>query len=153
MDKGEESRCELVITRGHPAELLELEEEGLHKMAFLVEPPIDLPRVRVISFWRDTEIRITARDKLPQRLFAISLIRENGCAFQVNSAEQFFSYCDIVHIACGQHDLDRVAKSVHDGVNLRASAAAAHSNALIGLRLVLTISNLLGDGIFTIYRF
>ena len=89
MDKGEESRCELVITRGHPAELLELEEEGLHKMAFLVEPPIDLPRVRVISFWRDTEIRITARDKLPQRLFAISLIRENGCAFQVNSAEQF----------------------------------------------------------------
>ena len=43
MDEGEEARGELVIAHGDPTELHEPEEEGLHKMAFLVQPPIDRP--------------------------------------------------------------------------------------------------------------
>ena len=48
MDEGEEARCELVIAHGDPTELLELEEEGFHKMALLVKPPIDEPGVGII---------------------------------------------------------------------------------------------------------
>ena len=48
MNKGEETGCELIITHGNSAELLELEEECFDKMTFLVEPPIDKPRVGVI---------------------------------------------------------------------------------------------------------
>ena len=45
MDEGEEARSKLVKAHGDTAELLELEEEGLHKVAFLVQPPIDRPGV------------------------------------------------------------------------------------------------------------
>jgi len=36
MDEGEEAGGKLVIAHGDTAELLELEEEGFHKVAFLV---------------------------------------------------------------------------------------------------------------------
>ena len=36
MDEGEEARSKLVKAHGDTAELLEFEEEGLHKVAFLV---------------------------------------------------------------------------------------------------------------------
>ena len=45
MDEGEEAGGELVKAHGDTAELLELEKEGLHKVAFLVQPPIDRPWV------------------------------------------------------------------------------------------------------------
>ena len=73
MDEGEESGGELVIAHGDTAELLEFEEECLHKMAFLVQPPIDVPRVGDIRRRRergpsnaspeslDEYIRVTSR--------------------------------------------------------------------------------------------
>lgn len=153
MDEGEKARGELIITGCYPAELLELEEEHFHKMAFLIKPPIDIPRIGFAIPGRDAEIRIVVSNKLSQRPFAIGLIRKDGRAFQGNPAEQFFSDGDIVNVAGGQHDLNRVPQSVHNGVNLCASAAAANSDALIGLRLILTDSLLLGGGSFPSYGF
>ena len=59
MDEGEEARCELVIAHGDAAELLELEEEGFHKMALLVKPPIDvrLLPARSTSISRQSMVR------------------------------------------------------------------------------------------------
>lgn len=45
MDESKEAGSELVIANGDSAELLEFEEELFHKMAFLVKPPIDVPRI------------------------------------------------------------------------------------------------------------
>ena len=45
MDESKEAGSELVIANGDSAELLELEEESFNKMAFLVKPPIDEPRI------------------------------------------------------------------------------------------------------------
>ena len=42
MDESEEAGSELIEAGGDPSELLELEEEGFHKMALFVEPPIDI---------------------------------------------------------------------------------------------------------------
>ena len=42
MDEGEEAGSELVEAGGDSSELLELEEEGFHKMTLLVMPPIDV---------------------------------------------------------------------------------------------------------------
>jgi hypothetical protein len=78
MDKGQEESSKLIIACGDPAELLEFEEEGFHKMAFLVEAPINEPRIVVIVFGWDAEVRIVVNDKLTQRPFAVSLICEKG---------------------------------------------------------------------------
>ena len=53
-----------------------------------------------------------------------------------------------MNVAGGQHDLYRVAQSVHNGMNLRASAAAAHSDALINLGFRPDSVLLLGGGFY-----
>ena len=153
MDEREKSRSEFIITDGNPAELLQLKEEFFHKMAFLIKPPIDIPRISLANPGRDAEICVVVSNKLPQRPSAISLIRKDRRTFQGNPAEQFFSDRDIVNVAGGQHDLNRVPQSVHNGVNLRAFPAATDSDALIGLGLVLTDSFLLGRSGFAVYGF
>ena len=148
MDEGQEAGSELLIADGNPAELLEFEEESFHKMAFFVKVPIDIPRVGVIRLGRDAEVRVMISDKLAELPFAIGLVRKDSRPFQVNSAERFFSDSDVTGIAGRQHDLDRVAQSVHDSMNLGASAATAHSNALIDLGFRPDSVLLLGGGFY-----
>ena len=133
MDESKEAGSELVIANGDSAELLELEEESFNKMAFLVKPPIDVPRISFTIPGRDTKIRVMVGNKLAKRPFAIGFISKDSRSFQVNPAEQLFSDSDVMNVAGGQHNLYRVAQSVYDGMNLGASAATAHSNALIDL--------------------
>ena len=133
MDEGKDTGSELIIAGGDSAELLELEEEPFYKMAFLVEPPIDVPWISFTIPGRDAEVRVTVGNKLAKRPFAIGFISKDSRSFQVNPAEQFFSDSNVMNVAGGQQDLYRVAQCVHNGMNLRASATAAHSNALINL--------------------
>ena len=153
MDESKEAGSELVIANGDSAELLELEEEPFYKMAFLVKPPIDVPRISFIIPGRDTEIRIIVGDELAKRPLAIGFISQNSRSFQVNSAEQLFSDSNVMNVAGGQHDLYRVAQSVHNGMNLRASAAAAHSNALIRLGFCPDSIWILAGGFLAFYGF
>ena len=133
MDESKETGGELVIANGDSAELLEFEEDSFNKMAFLVKPPIDEPRSSFTIPGRDAEVRVTVGNKLAKRPFAIGFISKDGRPFQGNPAEQLFSDSNVMNVAGGQHDLYRVAQSVRNGMNLRASATAAHSNALINL--------------------
>ena len=153
MDEGKEASSELVVADGDSAELLELEEEGLHKMAFLVEPPIDKPRVRVVRLGRDAEIRVVVGDKLAKRPLAVSPVSENSGAFQVNPAEQFFSDSDVTGVAGRQHDLNRIAQSVHNRVNLGASAASTDADTLIDLGFRQDSVRLLAGGFYGIGGF
>ena len=60
-------------------------------MAFLVMPPIDRPRVRIIRLGRNTEISVVVGDRFPEFPFVVSSVRKDNRSFQVNPAEQFFS--------------------------------------------------------------
>ena len=133
INESKETGSELIIANGDSAELLEFEEELFHKMAFPVKPPIDVPRISFTLPGRDTEIRVMVGNKLAKCPFAIGFISKDSRPFQGNPAEQLFSDSDVMNVAGGQHDLYRVAQSVHNGVNLGASTAATHSDALIDL--------------------
>ena len=138
MDEREEAGSELIETGGDPSELLELEEEGLHKMAFLVQPPIDRPWGGDIRRWRDTVIRTVVGDELAKLALGVGSVGEDGRPLEVNLADQFLGNGDVSGIASGQHDRYGVAQSVYSGVNLRASAASTDANALIELGFVYT---------------
>ena len=101
MDESEEAGSELIIAGSDPSELLELEEEGFHEMAFLVEPPIDVPWVGVIRLGRNTEIRIMVGDKLAKLPLAVGLVREDSRPLQVNLADQFLGDSNVRGIASG----------------------------------------------------
>ena len=153
MDEGKETGSEQIIANGDSAELLELEEEPFYKMAFLVKPPIDVPRISFTLPGRDTEIGIMVGDKLAKRPFAIGFISKDSRPFQGNLAEQHFSDSDVMNVASGQHDLYRVAQSVHNGVNLGASTAATHSDALIDLGFRPDSVRILAEGFYGISGF
>ena len=153
MDKGEETRSELIITRGDSAELLELEEEGFHKMAFLVEPPIDEPRVGVVRLGRDAKIRVVVGDKLAKLPFAIGPVSEDGRTLEVNLGDEFLGNSDVSGIAGSQQYRNRVAQSIYSGVNLGASAAPTDANALIDLGFRQDSVRLLAGGFYGIGGF
>ena len=153
MDESEEAGSELIETGGDPSELLELEEEGLHKMALLVKPPIDVPRIGIILPWGNTKIRVVVGDKLAEIPLAVGPVSENGRALEVDLADQFLGDSNVRGIASGQHDRYGIAQGVHSGVNLGASAAAAHSDALIDLGFRPDSIRLLAGGFYGIGGF
>ena len=153
MDKGEETRSELIITRGDSAELLELEEEGFHKMAFLVEPPIDIPRIRIIFPRRDTEIRVMVGDELTKLPLAVGPVSEDGRSLEVNLADQFLGDSNVRGVASGQQDRYGIAQSVYSGVNLGTSAAPTDTDALIDLGFRPDSIRLLAGGFYGISGF
>ena len=109
MDEGKEAGSEFIETGGDPSELLELEEEGLHKMALLVKPPIDVPRIGIILPWGNTKIRVVVGDKLAKIPLAVSPVSENGRTLVVDLADQFLGDSNVRGIASGQHDRYGVA--------------------------------------------
>ena len=153
MDESEEAGSELIETGSNPSELLELEEEGFHKMALLVKPPIDVPRIGIILPWWNTKIRVVVGDKLAELPLAVGPVSENGRTLEVDSADQFLGNSNVRGIASGAHDRNGIAQSVHSGVNLGASAATAHSNALIDLAFRPDSIRLLGGRFYSVSGF
>ena len=148
MDESQEAGSEFIEACGDPSELLELEEEGFHKMAFLVEPPIDIPRIRIIFPRRDTEIRVVVGNELTEFPLAIGPVSENGRPLEVNLADQFLGDSNVRGVASGQQDRYGIAQSVYSGVNLGASAATAHSDALIHLGFLPDSVLILAGGLY-----
>ena len=148
MDESEETGSELIEAGGKPSELLELEEEGFHKVTFLVKPPIDIPRIGIVFPWRDTEIRVVIGDELAELPFAVGPVSENGRTLEVDLADQFLRNSNVRGITSGQQNRYGIAQSVYSGVNLGASAATAHSNALINLGFRPDSVLLLGGGFY-----
>ena len=148
MDEGQEAGSEFIEASGDPSELLELEEEGFHKVTLLVKPPIDIPRIGIIYPRRDTEIRVVIGDELTELPLAVGPVSENGRPLEINLADQFLGDSNVRGIASGQNDRNGIAQSVYSGVNLGASATTAHSDALIDLGFRPDSVLLLGGGLY-----
>ena len=153
MDEGKEACSEFIKAGGDPSELLELEEEGFHKMTLLVQPPIDVPRIGIIFLWRNTKIRIVIGDILTELPLTVGSVSENGRPLEVNMADQILGDSNVRSIASGQQDCYRIAQSVYSGMDFGASAATAHSNALINLGFRPDSILLLGGGFYGFGRF
>ena len=153
MDEGQETRSELIEASGDPSELLELEEEGFHKMTFLVKPPIDEPRIGIIFPRRDTEIRVVVGDELTELPLSVGPVGQNGRSLEVNLTDQFLGDSNVRGVTGGQQDRNGIAQSVYSGVNLGASAAATDSNTLINLGLRPDSVRLLAGGFYGVSGF
>ena len=102
MYEGKEARSQFIVAGGYSAKLLELEEEFLYKMAFLIQPPVDIPRVGIVFFRRYAKIRVVVGNVFAQGPFAVCPVREHRGSFQADSAEQFLRNCDVASVASRQ---------------------------------------------------
>ena len=119
MDKSQEAVSTFVITGSYAAKLLQLQEKGFHQMPFLVKPPIYEPGIGFIALGRDAEISADIGDKLPQFPFPVGFVQHLLCDLYV------------MHVPSRKLNMDGVAKSIHDSMNLGASAAPTDPDALI----------------------
>ena len=101
MDEGKEAGSELIEASGNPSKLLEFKEEGLHKMTFLVKPPIDRQWFGNIRRWWDTVIRAAVGDILAKLALGAGSVGEDGRPLEVNLADQFLGNGDVSGIANG----------------------------------------------------
>ena len=122
-------------------------------MTLLVKPPINVPRIGIIFPRRDAEIRIVVGNELTELPLAVGSVSENGRALEVDLADQFLCDSNVRGIAGSQQERNGIAQSVYSGVNLGASAATAHSDALIDLGFRPDSVLLLGGGFYGISGF
>lgn len=73
-NKSKESGSKLIIARGNTSEKLELEKEAFNQMAFLVMPPIALPRLFDTGFRRDVVAGALRTNVLSNFLGAICFV-------------------------------------------------------------------------------
>ena len=87
-------------------------------------------------------------DILAKLALGVGSVSEDGRSLEVNLGDQFLSDSNVRGVASSQQDRYGIAQSVYSGVNLGASAAAAHSNALIDLGFGPDSVLLLGGGFY-----
>ncbi len=83
-NESEKGLGKLVVAGGNTAKVLEFVEETLHQMALLVNPPVAIPRVRVVYFWRNAIIASAFEDVFPDFIGAISLIAKYNALHDFN---------------------------------------------------------------------
>ncbi len=99
-DKNESEKRlgKLVVTGGNTTKVLEFVEETLHQMALFVNPPIAIPRVGVVHFWRYAIIAAAHQNIFPDFLGAISLIAKHNALHDFNMVKHIGGNFGIVYV-------------------------------------------------------
>ena len=93
-------------------------------MTFLVLPPVTLPRVNGVCFWRYDVSRASAGDVIANSLRAICFVSHDDAAAYVYRSQNILGDLAVIYVAAGKMQPDGVAQSVHYCMDFRVSAAA-----------------------------
>jgi hypothetical protein len=108
-DKGEERLSQFVIASGNTAEMLELIKETLHQMALFVNPPITIPRIRIVCFGRDAVIPAALQNIFSDFRGTIRFISKHDAFHDFHMVKDICGYLRIMHISRRKLQIQRVA--------------------------------------------
>ena len=109
---------ELVISRGDAPEMLELIEETLDEIAFLVERLVVGERRAAVGFRRNDRLGVAFEDSLAQVIGVITLVGDDGFGFK--SLDEIMCFGDVVALARPEQQADRIAERVGRGMDFGA---------------------------------
>src|SRR4051812_41204996 len=129
MGSCEEVPCGLIITCGDRTELLEFGEEVLDQMPCRIHVAIEFSGLLPVCLRRDDR-GLSRGDEWPDHpLVAVEgFIVEQHARLHVR--QQFVSPNQIVDLATGQMEANRIAESVNQGMDLGAQSAARSPDRL-----------------------
>jgi len=104
--------------------LLDFLEEALDNMALFIVPVVALPGVNCIGFGWDTVGGALAFDMSPDVVGAISLVRKNHTAADVNRRQHIHSSSTVGDVPAGKQEFYRIPQTINQRVNLCVFAAA-----------------------------
>jgi hypothetical protein len=130
MNGGEEVACDLIITRGDRAKLLEFGEEVLDQMPRRVHMTIEFSGLLAICLRRDDRGFSRGGEWLDYSLVGVErLIGEQHVGLHVR--QKFVSSHQIMGLATGQMETNRVAEGVNQGMDFGAQSATRPSDRLV----------------------
>lgn len=116
--------------------MLELVEEALDAVSFLVEIDVVVALNLAVAFWWNDDFDTGLGDPVCEVICVVSLVGD--CRIGVDALDQVMSKSNVVALAGRADQADRQAKRLGGDVDLGAQAAARPPQAL-GIRPPLTL--------------
>lgn len=130
MDGGEEISGGFVITRGDGSVLLELAEEILHEMARLVQLLVEAALGFAVALGRDHRGFACREKRVDHALVGVEgFVRQQSVGFHLR--QQHVGACQIMRLALGQEEGQRIAQRVDQGMDFGAQSALAAPDRLV----------------------
>ena len=127
---GEEVSCGLVVAGGDGTELLELGEEILDQMARLVEVPIEVARQATVRLGRNHR-SLPGGGQWHEDAFVGIEGLVGDQRFGLHRGKELVGAGQIMRLAAGQEEAQRVAECVDQGVDFRAQSSSRAPDRLV----------------------
>ena len=102
-------------------------------MAFFIKRPVTFPRIFCIRFRRDCVVSILSLDIIQNFSCSICFVRKNGAIGNVDVRQNIDSNGGIVYVSACQLNINRIAKTIYNSMNLGCLSAATGSDKLVVL--------------------
>ena len=102
-------------------------------MAFFIKKPITFPRIFCIGFRRNCIIPILLLDIIQNFGCSVCLVRKNSAVGNVDVAQNINSNSGIMYVPACQLNVNRIAKTIYNCMNLGRFSTATGSNKLVVL--------------------
>ena len=130
MNGGEEVSCGLVVAGGDAAELLELGEEVLDQVPCFVEVAIVIPAHLAVGLWGDHDGLAGGGQRDDHPCIGVeSLVGDQRIG--LHRRQQMVGARQIVCLAAGQEEAQRIAQGIDQGVNLGAQPSPGAADGLV----------------------
>lgn len=131
MNKGKERFGKLVISGSDTAKMLDLIEKALYQMTFLIQVPVNIPRINCIHFRRNCISSVFTGNITPNFRCAICPVSQNITPGNIQFGKQRNGFFRIMNLTAGQMKSDRVTKSVNNSMNFCVFTASAYTYILV----------------------
>ena len=108
--------------------MLEFVEEALDEVAFAIEREVAIPRRSPIGFWRNHRGDSPLSERIDQRISVVSLVAKQG--IWIDAVDQLLRTSQIVGLSRCQHQFDRIAQGIDEGVDFGRQSAAGSADRL-----------------------
>ena len=129
MQAGEEIARSFFVAGGNASELFDELKETLDEVAFGVEGEVAIASDLAVRLWRDDWLDGSHFEALDEGVGVVALVAEVG--FGLHFSGEGFSLGDVVDLAAGEAERQRVAQGVDDHMDLGGRAAARAAYGLV----------------------
>ena len=129
MQAGEEIAGSFFVARCDASELFDELKETLDEVAFGVEREVAIARDLAIRFWRDDRLDRPGFEAFDEGVGIVAFVAEEG--FGLHFSREGLGLGDVVDLAAGEAERQRVAESVDDPMDLGGRAAARAAYGLV----------------------
>ena len=129
MQAGGESARSFFVAGRDASELFDELKETLDQVALGVEGEVAIARDLAIRFWRDDRLDGSDFEALNKAGGVVAFVAEEG--FGLHFSREGLGLGDVVDLAAGEAERQRVAESVDDHMDLGGRAAARAAYGLV----------------------